>query len=210
MRTNIRFFQLSLGTDLLERVASVCSLESSGIVLFKVALDQVMFMNASTIRTLSNRLGGLALNKVPGEDVSTLTLEVSEIARELEGSGNAPTDLINLVSKPYTKVNNEMFKTHALGLHSQIMKGDCNDNWTNLVTTHNAFHQDLAQSGHYEEGGGSADPDAKIQALIAQTVEKKFGRLQATGDHQQDKIRERMRGAWGSSEGLPCRQVERI
>ena len=75
-----------------------------------------MFMNASTIRTLSNRLGGLALNKVPGEDVSTLTLEVSEIARELEGSGNAPTDLINLVSKPYTKVNNEMFKTHALRL----------------------------------------------------------------------------------------------
>ena len=30
---------------------------------------------------------------------------------------------------------------------------------------------------------GSTDPDAKIQALIAQTVEKKFGRLQATGDH---------------------------
>ena len=49
----------SLGADLLERVASVTSLESSGIVLFKVALDQVMFMNASTIRTLSNRLGGL-------------------------------------------------------------------------------------------------------------------------------------------------------
>ena len=39
------------------------------------------------------------------------------------------------------------------------------------------------QSGDYEEGGGSTDPDAKIQALIAQTVEKKFGRLQATGDH---------------------------
>ena len=51
-----------------------------------------MFMNASTIRTLSNRLGGLALNKAPGEDVSTLTLEVSEIARELEGSGNAPIE----------------------------------------------------------------------------------------------------------------------
>ena len=101
----------------MDRVASVTSLESSGIVLFKVALDQVMFMNASTIRNLSNRLGGLALNKVPGEDVSTLTLEVSEITRELEGSGNAPTDLINLVSKPYTKGNNEMFKTHALGLH---------------------------------------------------------------------------------------------
>ena len=55
------------------------------------------------------------------------------------------------------------------------MKGDCNDNWTNLAATHNAFHQDLVQSGDYEEGGGSADPDAKIQAFIAQTVEKKFG-----------------------------------
>ena len=54
------------------------------MVLFKVALDQVMFMNASTIQNLSDRLGGLALNKVPGEDVSTLTLEASEIARELD------------------------------------------------------------------------------------------------------------------------------
>ena len=87
----------SLGTDLLERVASVTSLESSGTVLFKVALDQVMFMNASTIRNLSNRLGRLALNKAPGEDVSTLTLEVSEIATELEGSGNAPTDFFAML-----------------------------------------------------------------------------------------------------------------
>ena len=39
----------------------------------------------------------------------------------------------------------------SLPRRSQIMKGDCNDNWTNLVTTHNAFHQDLAQSGDYEE-----------------------------------------------------------
>ena len=77
-----------------------------------------------------------------------------------------------------------MFKTHALGLHSQIMKGQHTDNWTNFVTTHNKFHQDLVQSGDHEEGGGSTDPDAKLQALIAQTVEKKFGRLQATGDHR--------------------------
>ena len=61
---------------------------------------------------LSNRLGSLALNKVPGEDVSTL--EASEIARELEGSGSAPADLVNLVSKPCTKGSNEMFKTHVL------------------------------------------------------------------------------------------------
>ena len=164
-----------MGTDLLERVASVCSLESSGIVLFKVALDQVMFMNASTIQTLSNRLGGLALNKAPGEDVSTLTLEVSEIARELEGSGNAPTDLINLVSKPCTKGNDEMFETHALGLHSQIMKGDYADNWTNLVTTHNAFHRDLVQSGDY--GDEEPRPAAKRKKKKSSVVEQHFAML---------------------------------
>ena len=46
------------------------------MLLFKVALDQVMFMNVTTVWTLSNRLGSLALNKVPGEDVSELTLEM--------------------------------------------------------------------------------------------------------------------------------------
>ena len=115
-------------------------------------------------------------------EISLLT-KCQEIARELEGSGNAPADLVNLVSKPCTKGNNEMFKTHALGSHSQIMKGQHNDNWTNLVTTHNAFHQDSAQSGDCEEGGGSTNPDAKLQALIAPSVKKKFKRLQATGDH---------------------------
>ena len=33
------------------------------------------------------------------------------------------------------------------------------------------------------EGGAATNPDAKLQALIAHTVDKKFGRLQATGDH---------------------------
>ena len=93
------------------------------MLLFKVKLDQAMFMNVTTVWTWSNRLGSLALNKAPGEDISELTLEASEIARELEGSGNATADLINLASKPHAKGNNEMFKTHVLGLNSQIMKG---------------------------------------------------------------------------------------
>ena len=35
---------------------------------------------------MTNRLGGLALNKVPGEDVSTLTLEVSGLIQHHRSS----------------------------------------------------------------------------------------------------------------------------
>ncbi len=168
----------SLGTNLYQRVASLLPATATGPEILKVAIDQVMYMNASTIRSVSNRLGALSLKDIPGENAPELTVKVSELARELEGSGNPPGDLINLVSKPFTKGSVESFHTQALTVHNRVMRGEYVDEWTTLVPDHNAFYQDLVHSDDYPPAkGGKQDQDQSLQALVAKTVESRLERL---------------------------------
>ena len=74
-----------------------------------MAIDQILYMNASTIRTLSNKLGTLKLTDIQGEHVPTLSQTVLELTRQLDGSGNRPSDLLSLVSKPFTTGTVEQF-----------------------------------------------------------------------------------------------------
>ena len=168
----------SLGPKLQQRIASIIEPDDNGPKIFKIALNQVMYMNAITIRTLSNKLGSLSLKSIPGESVSALTEQVTELAREIQGSGNPPSDLKNLVSKPYTKGTVDAFKTHALGIHMQVMRGTYTNTWQEMVTEHSAVYQDLVQSDEYPPAkGGKKDQDSVIQGLIAKTVEQKLSKL---------------------------------
>ena len=63
-----------------------------------------MFMNANMIRHLSNTLRSLKLKDIDGENVAKLGERVTQLACEIKGSGHPPSDLINLVSRPYTTV----------------------------------------------------------------------------------------------------------
>ncbi len=166
----------SLGPELFNRISSLISPTATGPEVFKVAIDQVMCMNATTIRTLSNQLGNLSLKTIPGENVASLTIKVSELAREIEGSGNAPSDLLHLVSKPHTKGTVDAFKTHALNTHAKVMTGDYSNNWPTLVTAHNKFYQDLVQSDECPPAKGGKSDDERLQAMIAKTVDQKLSR----------------------------------
>ena len=120
----------SLGPNLKQRIASLLEADANGVLVFKMAVDQVMYMNATTVRNLSNQLGSLELKKFPGESVPGLGEKITELAREIEGSGSAPTDLLNLVSKPYTKGTVDGFKQFAITTHNNVMKGTYGHTWS--------------------------------------------------------------------------------
>ena len=82
-----------MANELYTRVASLTGPAASGPVLFKVAVDQVMFMNANMICNLSNQHGMLKLKDMEGENIVELGKRVTELAREIEGSGKPPYDL---------------------------------------------------------------------------------------------------------------------
>ena len=180
IRLSAAVIKASIGPNLLQRLSTVLDAGESanGPIIFKTILDQVMFMNATTVRTLSNKLGALTLKSIPGESVSKLSEQVTELAREIVGSGSPPSDLINLVSKPYTKGTVESFRNYALGIHMTVMQGAYTGTWQRLTTEHNAMYQDLVQSDEYPPAkGGKKDQDNVIQGLIAKAVDQKLSKL---------------------------------
>jgi hypothetical protein len=168
----------SLGPELYSRVSSLSTPDKSGPVLFKIAVDQMMHMNDAQVRNLSNKLGDLRLRDIPGENVAKLGETITQIAREITGSGREPNDLLQLVSRPYTKGTAKMFESNALTLHSRVLNGMYTESWEKLVAEHSNFYQDLVQAKDYPPAeGGKEDQDSQIQGLIAKAIEENMGKL---------------------------------
>ena len=128
-------------------------------------------------RSISNAV--INAHKSSGCESHVLTIltkineQVTEIAREIEESGEGPPDLKNLVSKPHARGTVDGFKQHALSIHNETMKGSRADTWQKMVAGHNAFDQDLVQSNECPPAqGGETDQDKSIQGLIAKMVDQ--------------------------------------
>ena len=65
-------------------------------------------MTAALVRSVCNKMGALRLKSIPGENVSDLCETISEMIKQIESSGKPPSDLLNLVSKPFTAGTQEM------------------------------------------------------------------------------------------------------
>ena len=78
-------------------------------------------MSDPHIRKLSNKLKRMKLFDIEGEAVPVLTSKIAAIACELDGSDNAPNDLLTLVSTPFTKGNAEMFTIHAMTISIKFL-----------------------------------------------------------------------------------------
>jgi len=106
-RENLEFsgevIRKSMGPELFNRVTAFAEPTASGPELFRIAVDQVTCMSDAVVRTLSNQLEKLDLSKVPGENVSELSKDISEIAKKIEASGKPPDDLMSLIISPYTE-----------------------------------------------------------------------------------------------------------
>ena len=140
----------SISTKVKQQISATTSIaDISGPELLVYAIQQRTIMSAAHIRTLSNKLGSLSLGDIPGERVPDLTKSISDIARQLVGSGREPDDLINLISKPYTKGSVDIFKMYALGTHAGILSGAYPCTWENLVSDHNNMYYDLVQTDDY-------------------------------------------------------------
>jgi len=177
----------SLGPELHERVGSMTDpSKTTGPEYFKIAVNQVSYMNASTLRSLSNELSELRLKDIQGESVPNLTQKITQIAREIEGSGQPPHDLLHLVSKPYTKGTDEHFKTHALNIYNKVKTGELKMTWPQVVEQHNLYYQDLVQSKEYGPAKGGKDPDSSIHAMIG-AIDRKLEMMKESGEGSRGK-----------------------
>lgn len=169
-----------ISTKVKQQISATISIaEFSGPELLVYTIQQRSIMSSAHICTISNKLSNLSLGDIPGERVPDLTKLVSDLARQLFGSGRQPEDLINLVSKPYTKGSVEIFKTYALGTHTNVFCNVYADTWENLVSNHSNMYYDLVQTNDYPPASGKKPEkeDKLIQGLYGQ-IEKKFSKME--------------------------------
>ena len=159
----------SLGPNLLNRVISLAGATATGPELFLTAVHQVSYMTASLVRSVCNKICGLQLKKIPGENVAKLGEIISELVKQIECSGETPQDLLFLVSKPFTTGTQETFRTFAQQIYTSVIDGTFNGGHVEIITKMNNFYQNLVQSDDYEPAkGGKKDQDVSVlQGLIA-------------------------------------------
>lgn len=170
----------SLGPDLFDRVALKCDTMASGPVYFKAAIDELLYMNATMVRKLSNQLGNLKLKDVDGESVDKLGDMVTTLVKEITGSGQRPGDLLNLVSQTFTTGTCEGFRAHAMAIDSQVMSNIYPGTWNQLIDQHKSIYRDLLQTNRYPPAqGGKKDQDNAIHAMIAKKIDEKLEQLES-------------------------------
>ena len=96
----------------------------TGPELFLTAVFQVSFMMASSVRSVSDQIGGLKLKAVPGENVGNVGEQINELVRQIECSGSVPDESLFLVSKPHVTGTQETFRTFAQQTHASIISGE--------------------------------------------------------------------------------------
>ena len=144
--------------------------DSTGPELFLAAVHQVSFMTAALVRSVCNKMGTLRLKSIPGENVSDSCEMISEMIKQIESSGKPPSDLLNLVSKPFTMGTQETFMTFAQQIHTEIVAGKFKEDEMDVIHKTNNFCQALPQNNKCEPAkGGKKDQDmTTLQGMIAE------------------------------------------
>ena len=163
----------SMGTNLLNRVISFVGAEASGPVLFLSAITQVNFMTAGLVRGLCDSIVQKDLKKIVGENVAKMSQQIMTLIRQIQSSGTEPTDLLFLVSKPYTTGTQETFRTFAQQIYAQIIEGTFKGDHMNIIVKANNFYQNLVQSGDYQPAKSvKKDSDSVLHSLMAKMDSK--------------------------------------
>eukprot|EP00980_Cylindrotheca_fusiformis_P022212 scaffold9102_cov166-Cylindrotheca_fusiformis.AAC.2 len=184
LRLSAKMIRNSVGPELFTRINALRGDGATGPELFKTAVDEVMHMSDSQVRLLCQQLIDLRLQDIPGENVGTLGEKITEIVREIEGSGKPPSDLLELVSRPYTTGSDEKFRHRANNYHANIRDGIYAQSWQNYIASMNLYYKDLVQMKDYTPAlGAKEDPDAKIQGLIASAIQANIAKLVPNGSN---------------------------
>ena len=163
----------SLGTNLLNRVISFVGAEASGPVLFFSAISQVHLMTAGLVRGLCDSIVNMDLKKIVGENVAQMSEKIMNLIRQIESSGTVPSDLLYLVSKPYTTGTHETFRAFAQGVYAQILDASFLGDYTGIIIKMNSFYQNLLQSGDYSPSKTTKkDQDSVLQSMMAKMDNK--------------------------------------
>ena len=103
---------------------------------------------------MGNEMGTLKLKEIPGKTVGDFCETISKMIKQIESSGKPPSNLLNLVSKPFTMGAQETFRTFAQTICTEIVAGKFQGDEMNVIHKMSNIHQVLLQNNECELAGG--------------------------------------------------------
>ncbi len=144
-----KMIENSIDNDLWRSIQKELEPDTSGPEIFKIIVSKFQASSANMVRSLMEKLDKLRLNEDDREDVSALADKVSEICRQIEGSGSEPPDLAFVVAGCFQESTVNTFMVEAAGMHSELNRNVGRHTWRDSIQTLTASYNSLSSSGKW-------------------------------------------------------------
>jgi hypothetical protein len=164
----------SLDLDMLKKTEREVSSNASGPEVFAAVINLHQALNSSAVRMLTEQLQKLKLTKEPGENVSTFSDKVLDIAKRIQGAGpiTCPRDLPHLVYECFQGCSTPVFAMEATTMCFKATKGDPTvDDWEQGVSELKSTYRSLVTrkcweaAKHHKEKVEAQAMQAQIKTL---------------------------------------------
>lgn len=173
------FLQDSISIELWTAIEPDMGLRLSGPRILAAVICQYRATASITIRNLMNQLMEMSLAKTPGENVETLSNKIFDTASQIEGLGEAPSDLASLVAARFLKSTSQAFCSKAMSVFERTQDFDNPMRWTEVLQQLKSVYATLKGQNMWE-----AIEPPKADAVMA-AVQKEIAELKRCG--KQDK-----------------------
>ena len=107
----------SITLPLWESIERDQGVETTGPEAFTAIINKQQQVNASSVRSLIDKLGKLKLIEEPGQDVNAFGDKVTDLCRRIVGTGSPPADLTSIVAARFLGADVLSFNMKAITMH---------------------------------------------------------------------------------------------
>lgn len=137
------FLQDSVSLELWTAIEPDIGLRLNGVRVLVAIIRQYRAAASITIRNLTNQLMEMSLKTTPGENVETLSKKIFDLASQIEGLGEAPSDLASLVAARFLKCSSQAFCSKAMSVFEQTQQFSEPMHWTEALQQLKAVYATL-------------------------------------------------------------------
>lgn len=177
------FLQESMSLELWTSIEPELGLNVDGVRVLTAVILQYQASASITIRNLTNRLSEMSLKKTPGENVETLCNQIFDIASQIEGLGETPSDLASMIVARFLESSSQAFSSEAMTIYRKTKSIASPLTWTNAIRELKATYSLLKAEKMWK---AIEPPKQSDSETVLAAMQKEIAELKRRGKHDKD------------------------
>ena len=170
-------FRNSIGSKLYTLLESEAADDCSGPEYFKMAMMKMTGTSSQAVRILSNKLSEMKLQDEPGENVSSFSMKITELCKQLAGSGLAPSDMAFLAARAYTHASDGRWKTFAYQIANEENRQQDWKHWQDVVQKCNSEYEARINANDWSAAIPTKSKKEAQEDTVAALIAKEVGKI---------------------------------